>query len=59
VRKFWSGMHLSIIVAGGNGIALAFYGGGGDHGGPITKKVRLPKNWSDLVARYKEYEAEG
>ena len=58
VRKFWSAMHLPIIVAGGNGIALAFYGGGGDHGGPITKKVQLPKSWSDLVARYGDYEAE-
>jgi hypothetical protein len=53
-RKYWSGMHLPIIVAGGNGIALLFYGGGGDHGGPITKKIRLPKNWPELVARYKE-----
>jgi hypothetical protein len=53
-RKFWSGIHLPIIVAGGNGIALVFYGGGGDHGGPITKKIRLPKNWAELVARYGE-----
>jgi hypothetical protein len=54
VRKFWSGMHLPIIVAGGNGIALMFYGGGGDHGGPITKKVRLPQNWGELVMRYRD-----
>jgi hypothetical protein len=53
-RKFWSGMHLPIMVAGGNGIALVFYGGGGDHGGPITKKIHLPENWRELVERYKE-----
>ncbi len=56
VRKFWSDMHLPIIVGGGNGIALLFYGGGGDHGGPTTAKVRLPKNWNELVARYRDYE---
>jgi len=53
-RKFWSGMHLPVIVAGGNGIALVLYGGGGDHGGPITKKINLPGNWGELVERYKE-----
>jgi len=56
VRKFWSGRHLPIIVGGGNGIALAFYGGGGDHGGPITKKVNLPRKWSQLVTTYGDYE---
>ncbi len=55
-RKFWSGMHIPVIVAGGNGIALLFYGGGGDHGGPVTKKIQLPKNWRELVARYEERE---
>jgi hypothetical protein len=54
-RKFWSGMHLPIVVAGMNNIAIAFYGGGGDHGGPITKKINLPKNWDALVAQYKGY----
>ena len=58
VRKFWSGMHLPIVVAGGTGPALAFYGGGGDHGGPITKRMRLPERWSELVAQYKDYEEE-
>ena len=55
-RKFWSDMHLPIIVGGGNGLGLAFYGGGGDHGGPVTAKIELPKNWDELVARYKDYE---
>ncbi len=58
VRKFWSDLHLPIIVAGGTGVALAFYGGGGDHGGPVTAKIRLPKNWDELVARYADYESE-
>jgi hypothetical protein len=55
-RKFWSDMHLPIIVAGGDGLGLAFYGGGGDHGGPVTAKIDLPKNWDELVARYRDYE---
>jgi hypothetical protein len=55
-RKFWSHMHLPIIVAGGNGFGLVFYGGGGDHGGPVTAKIDLPKHWDQLVARYKHYE---
>lgn len=55
-RKFWTGMHLPIVVGGGNGIALALYGGGGDHGGPVTAKIDLPKNWEQLVAKYKDYE---
>lgn len=55
VRKFWSDMHLPIVVAGKNNLAIAFYGGGGDHGGPITKKINLPKNWDKLVAQYKYY----
>ena len=55
VRKFWSDLHLPIAVAGMNNLAMAFYGGGGDHGGPITKKIQLPKNWDKLVAQYKDY----
>jgi len=58
VRKFWSAAHLPILVGGGNGIALAFYGGGGDHGGPVTKKVNLPREWGELVAMYRDYEAD-
>ena len=55
VRKFWSDMHIPVVVAGKNNLAVAFYGGGGDHGGPITKKINLPKNWNKLVAQYKDY----
>lgn len=57
-RKFWTGMHLPIVVGGGNGIALALYGGGGDHGGPVTARIDLPRNWDELVTRYKDYEEE-
>ena len=55
VRKFFSGMHMPIIVTGhyyAGGIVL--YGGGGDHGGPITKKIELPKNWAKLVKKYQD-----
>jgi hypothetical protein len=54
-RKFWSGRHLTVLVAGNNySWGAAMYGGGGDHGGPITKKIELPKNWKKLVAKYKD-----
>lgn len=52
-RHFMSGKHLPIIVAGNaHSIGAALYAGGGDHGGPITKKIDLPGSWSDLVKRY-------
>jgi hypothetical protein len=55
VRKFFSGMHLPIFVAGNDyAWGTVVYGGGGDHGGPITKKIELPKNWKKLVSRYKD-----
>jgi hypothetical protein len=55
VRKFFSGLHLPILVAGNNiSWGCAMYGGGGDHGGPITKKIETPKNWKKLVAKYRE-----
>ena len=55
VRKFFSAMHLPVIVAGINySSGVAIYGGGGDHGGPITKKIELPKNWDELVAEYED-----
>jgi len=53
-RKFWSDLHLPIVVAGENYPALLFYGGGGDHGGPVTAKIKLPKNWNELVKRYRD-----
>ena len=56
VRKFFSSLHLPVVVAGINySSGIAIYGGGGDHGGPITKKINLPKNWNELVKRYKGY----
>ena len=55
MRRFLSGEHLIAIVAGANDFVsfdLAAYGGGGDHGGPATKKIQLPKNWDKLVKKY-------
>jgi hypothetical protein len=57
VRKFWSPLHLNIAVAGENSPGLVFYGGGGDHGGPVTARIDLPRNWDELVARYADYES--
>jgi len=55
VRKFWSPLHLPVIVAGLNySSGVAIYGGGGDHGGPITKKIEIPKNWDKLTSKYKQ-----
>jgi len=54
VRKFFSDLHLPVVVAGmENAGGVALYTGGGDHGGPITKKIELPRNWPGLVARYR------
>jgi hypothetical protein len=53
VRKFFSELHLPLVVAGMDySFGVAFYGGGGDHGGPITKKIELPKNWEQLKTEY-------
>lgn len=56
VKKFFRPYHLPVIV-GGLGIGYALYAGGGDHGGPITKKINLPKNWNNLVNKYKDYKS--
>ena len=53
-RKIYSTAHIPVLVAGNrNAVGTALYGGGGDHGGPITKKIELPRNWAELVERYK------
>jgi hypothetical protein len=49
-RLFWSKEHMFIVVAGrtwATGMS-----GGGDHGGPVTTKIELPKNWNSLVEQY-------
>jgi len=51
-RRFFSAEHVFIIVAGGGGIRGEAYCGGGDHGGPISRKIPLPKNWKEIVGRY-------
>jgi hypothetical protein len=54
VKKFFTDMHLPMVVAGmPHAPGMAFYGGGGDHGGPITKKIQLPKSWKELNQKYK------
>ena len=54
-KKFFRDLHLPIVVAGLDyAWGTALYTGGGDHGGPITKKIELPKNWNELVAKYKD-----
>ena len=57
MRRFLSDEHMIAIVAGANDFLsfdIAAYLGGGDHGGPVTKKVELPKNWNKLVKKYQD-----
>ena len=55
VRKFFSGRHLLVFVTGNDySWGSIMYGGGGDHGGPITQKIETPKNWNMMVAKYKD-----
>jgi hypothetical protein len=54
VRKFLSNLHMPVAVAGMSFcMGIAFYSGGGDHGGPITKRIDLPRNWDELVEKYR------
>jgi hypothetical protein len=53
IRQFLSSEHLIIVVAGAT-VDIAAYGGGGDHGGPSTKKIELPANWNELVKKYED-----
>jgi len=56
VRKLFSALHLPVIVAGRKlDCGVVMYTGGGDHGGPITKKIATPRNWNVLVAKYAEF----
>lgn len=53
-RKFWDKNHLNVFVTGTMGGPRGiFFVGGGDHGGPATIKVDLPKNWDKIVEKYK------
>ncbi|MBN1191699.1 MAG: hypothetical protein JXA46_18240 [Dehalococcoidales bacterium] len=55
MRRFFSSEHLLIVIAGDSGEpAVLAYGGGGDHGGPVTKKINLPAGWDRLVEKYKD-----
>ena len=59
VRRYWDKNHLQIIVASSGaaprGVAML---GGGDHGGPATIKIELPKNWRELLKIYGDYNPE-
>ncbi len=55
VRRIFDPDHLMLIVIGEPYHRhVALYGGGGDHGGPVTKKIDLPVSWSELVNKYRE-----
>jgi hypothetical protein len=45
---------LRIIVAGASADRVAAYQLSGGMAGWITKKVELPRNWDDLVKKYKD-----
>lgn len=52
-RKFWDKNHLNVFVVGTTGGPRGiFYAGGGDHGGPCTIRIDLPKNWNAIVEKY-------
>jgi hypothetical protein len=47
--------YIRIIVAGGPGAFIAHaVGGGATPGKKQTQKIELPKNWEELVAKYKD-----
>lgn len=50
MRQYWNTDHMLICVAGAGFCSAPV--GGGDHGGPATVKLHLPKNWDALVAEY-------
>lgn len=50
MRQYWSTEHMMICVAG-SGFCSALVGGG-DHGGPATVKLHLPKDWDALLRDY-------
>jgi len=60
VRKFYSGLHIPVVVTGNTySVGMILYGGDGDHGGPITMKIEKPGNWKKLVNRYDNYMTQG
>jgi len=54
VRIFTRPKWLRIVVAGGAGTCIGMFVGAGIFGSEwVTKKVDLPANWDNLVAKYK------
>jgi len=55
VRRIFDPEHLMLIIIGEPYHRhVALYGGGGDHGGPVTQKIELPAHWSELVNKYRQ-----
>lgn len=55
VRKYWNKDHICIIVGGSDKLYTgSAFVGGGDHGGPVCAKMKLPKKWNSLVKKYKD-----
>lgn len=50
MRIYWNKRHILVLCAG-QGMTNVLMGGG-DHGGPVTKKINFPKNWEQLVRDY-------
>lgn len=50
MRMYWNKRHILVLCAG-QGMTNVLMGGG-DHGGPVTKKIHFPKDWEQLVKEY-------
>ncbi len=54
-RIFWSTEHMFALVGGGQaGQMMTVLAGGGDHGSPSCTKIKLSKNWTELVREYQD-----
>jgi hypothetical protein len=54
VRLIRDPNQLQILVAGGAGGLMVRLISGMGMAGWVTKKIELPKNWSELVKKYKD-----
>ncbi len=48
---FWNTDHMFVVV-GGRDWGMCYLGGG-DHGGPVCKKIDLPEGWTELAEQYR------
>ena len=51
-KRFWTKKHMFIVVSGR--VFTMAMTGGGDHGGPVRTRIRLPENWEALVEKYRD-----